>query len=65
LSQNTTRTQFEEEDESEYENLASLLELIKNDKKPSLDSILDKIKDKGIDSLTSYEKDVLSEYSKK
>jgi predicted ATPase len=65
LSQNTAQTQFEEEDESQYENLASLLELIKNDKKPSLDSILDKIKDKGIDSLTNYEKDVLSEYSKK
>ena len=32
--------------------------------KPSLDSLLDKIKSKGIDSLTQFEKDVLGEYSK-
>lgn len=67
LSQNTVQSSLDDEDddESQYENLASLLKLIKNDKKPSLDSILDKIKDKGINSLTSYEKDILSEYSKK
>lgn len=64
LSQNTKEIVYEE-DESQLENLASLLELIKNDKKPSLDSILEKIKEKGIGSLTSYEQDVLSEYSKK
>ena len=63
LSQNTNDINFEE-DESQYENLASFLELIKNDRKPSLDSILDKIKEKGLGSLTSYEKDILSEYSK-
>jgi len=66
LGQNTNTEYITEEDEDymQYENLASLLELIKNDKRPSLDSILDKIKDKGIESLTNYEKDILSEYSK-
>ena len=33
--------------------------------KPSIDEILDKIKDKGLDSLTKYEKQILDEYSKK
>lgn len=32
--------------------------------KPSLDSILDKIKETGINSLTEHEKDTLNEYSK-
>lgn len=64
LSQNTNRTQREEND-IQFENLASLLELINNETIPSLDSILEKIKDNGIGSLTNYEKDVLSEYSKK
>lgn len=64
LSQNTVEHNIDEDDKSQYENLASLLDLIKNDKKPSLDFILDKIKDKGLGSLTSYEKDILSEYSK-
>lgn len=63
LSQKTKDIVYEE-DESQLENLASLLNLIKNDKKPSLDSILEKIKEKGLESLTSYEQDVLSEYSK-
>lgn len=64
LSQNTIQPDTGEEDDSQYENLASLLDLIRNDKRPSLDSILDKIKDKGLNSLSSYEKDILSEYSK-
>lgn len=64
LSQNTVESESDDDDDSQYENLASLLELIKSDKKPSLDSILDKIKDKGLSSLTNYEKDILSEYSK-
>lgn len=51
--------------ESEDENLASLLNLIDNSAKPSLDSILDKITEKGFDSLTEYEKEVLDEYSNK
>ena len=32
--------------------------------KPSLDTILEKIKSKGINSLTQFEKDTLAEYSK-
>lgn len=51
-------------DEDEEQNLASLLNLISQNKKPSLNSILDKISETGIDSLTEFEKEVLSEYSK-
>lgn len=51
-------------DELEEDNLASLLNLIDNQHKPTLNSILDKITEKGFESLTEYEKDVLSDYSK-
>lgn len=54
-----------EESEGDEENLASLLNLIKHDTKPSLDSILDKIKANGMNSLTSFEIEVLNEYSNK
>lgn len=64
LSQNTVQTYENDDDDPQYENLASLLDLIKENKKPTLDFILDKIKDKGLNSLTNYEKDILSEYSK-
>ena len=55
---------YEEEDYSD--NLALILEEIKSKvKKPSLDTLLDKIKIKGVNSLSQYEKDTLEEYSKK
>lgn len=57
---------FEELDEEEDDGFVALvLEQIKNKvPKPSLDSILDKIKSKGFQSLTQFEKDTLEEYSK-
>lgn len=55
---------YEEEDYSD--NLALILEEIKSKvKRPSLDTLLDKIKIKGISSLSQYEKEILEEYSKK
>ncbi len=52
-----------EEDEDDFVTL--LLDKIKKKvKKPSLDSLLEKILSEGIDSLTPYEKDTLNEYSK-
>jgi hypothetical protein len=45
--------------------VALLLDEIKSKvSKPSLDNILEKIKSKGMDSLTQFEKDTLEEYSK-
>jgi hypothetical protein len=53
------------DDEQVEENIVRMLNNIKKiTNKPSLDFILDKIKDKGINSLTPYEKDSLHEYSK-
>jgi len=53
-------------DEFEDENyMASLLEEMKsNIKSPSLDQILDKINNVGLDGLSPFEKDVLANYSK-
>lgn len=57
---------LEEEEEDYSDNLALILEEIKSKvKKPSLDNLLDKIKSKGITSLSQYEKETLEEYSKK
>jgi hypothetical protein len=57
----------EEDMEKMFENimykLDSKLETIEN-KKPTVDDILDKIKKDGIDSLTNIEKQILDEYSK-
>jgi hypothetical protein len=56
---------MEEEDDDEF--LASLLDNMKEKKifkKPSLDQILDKVLTKGMDSLSSFEKDTLETYSK-
>ena len=51
-----------QEDEEEF--VALLLEEVKRQvKKPSLDQILDKLNNKGIDALTKFEKDTLDEYS--
>jgi hypothetical protein len=51
------------EDDEEF--AALLLEEVKKRvKKPSLDQLLDKIKETGVDSLTLFEKGVLENYSK-
>lgn len=52
-----------EEDEEDF--VALLLDKIKKKvKKPSLDSLLEKIQSEGLNSLTPFEKDTLDEYSK-
>jgi hypothetical protein len=52
-------------EEEYHENVALLLEEIKSKvKKPSLDFLLEKIKSKGLSSLSDYERDTLNEYSK-
>lgn len=52
-------------DEEEDDFVALLLDKIKKKvKKPTLDSLLEKILSDGIDSLTPFEKDTLDEYSK-
>lgn len=58
--------ELEMDDEENYsENLALLLDEVKSKiRKPSLDFILDKIKLKGLSSLSQFEKDTLTEYSK-
>jgi hypothetical protein len=54
-----------DEDGEDDNFVALLLSDIKNRiPKPSLDYILDKIKDKGYNSLSQFEKDTLDEYSK-
>jgi hypothetical protein len=51
-------------DEEQEDDNISVIDSIKyNIAKPSLDSLLDKIGDKGVNSLSQYEKDVLKEYS--
>lgn len=57
----------EEDMERMFENIMNRMDhdIEYNDnKKPTIDDILDKIKDKGIDSLTKTEKQILDEYSK-
>jgi len=59
----TTKKIMIQDDEEEF--VALLLEKVKKQvKKPSLDQILDKLCNKGIDVLTKFEKDILDEYSK-
>ena len=56
---------FMEEDEDDDDFVALLLNQVKERvKKPSLDYILDKIANKGIESLSQFEKDTLDSYSK-
>lgn len=58
----TDNPEPEEEDE---DFVALLLDKIKKKvKRPSLDSLLEKIQKEGLDSLTPFEKDTLDEYSK-
>ena len=58
--------EMSENDSEEDDNLVALLlnDIKSKVSKPSLDVLLDKIKSKGINSLTPFEKDVLDEYSK-
>ena len=68
----TTNTTFSEEDlfkgidkDQLFQNIMERLKYEDEDQpKPTVDDILDKIRDKGMDSLTSYEKKLLEEYSK-
>jgi hypothetical protein len=58
-------SQFEDEMEDNDEFVALLLNQLRgNMKQPSLDELLDKINNSGVESLTSYEKGILDNYSK-
>jgi len=67
-----TNTTFSEEDlfkgidkDQLFQNIMERLKYEDEDlPKPTVDDILDKIRDEGIESLTSYEKQLLEEYSK-
>jgi hypothetical protein len=61
-----SNSNLSENDMEEDDNFVALLldEIKSKVTKPSLDSILEKIKSKGISSLTQFEKDTLTEYSK-
>ena len=67
-----TNTTFSEEDlfkgidkDQLFQNIMERLRYEDEEEyKPTVDDILDKIRDKGIESLTSYEKNLLEEYSK-
>jgi hypothetical protein len=54
---------YTEEEDREYLNNI-LAELKGRIRRPSVDEILDKIKDKGIDSISQFEKDILDNYGK-
>ncbi len=63
LKSNSNLTENDMEEDDNF--VALLLDEIKSKvSKPSLDNILEKIKSKGMDSLTQFEKDTLEEYSK-
>ena len=54
---------FDEEDEDDF--MALVLNRVKDKiKKPSLDQLLEKVGNKGVESLTPFEKDTLDAYSK-
>jgi hypothetical protein len=53
----------DDEEQEEDDNISVIDSIKSNITKPSLDSLLDKIGDKGVNSLSQYEKDVLKEYS--
>jgi hypothetical protein len=60
---NQTRTFDELEKDDEF--VALLLDEVKKQiKTPTLDQLLDKVLEKGVESLTPYEKDTLDSYSK-
>lgn len=65
----TTNNELSEEDmENMFNNIMKKLDYTteyEEKHRPTIDDILDKIKDEGIDSLTNSEKQILDEYSKK
>jgi hypothetical protein len=66
IDMNRIKRNFDFLDEEEDDDFVALLLGEKNNlfKKPSLDQILDKMLDKGYESLTEFEKDILKSYSK-
>ena len=60
---NTDNLLSEDDMEKMFENIMNEVDR-REEFKPTIDDILDKIKDKGIDSLTNTEKQILDEYSK-
>ena len=57
--------EFYSEEDGESEFIESILKELKVKlRKPSLDEILDKIRDKGMESITQYEKDILDNFGK-
>ena len=60
---NVFEDEFDEEDEDDF--MALVLNRVKDKvKKPSLDQLLEKVGNKGVESLTPFEKDTLDAYSK-
>ena len=60
---NLFEDEFDEEDEDDF--MALVLNRVKDKiKKPSLDQLLEKVGNKGVESLTPFEKDTLDAYSK-
>jgi hypothetical protein len=63
IDMNQYQIDYDEENDEDF--IGLLLEDVKKKiKRPTLDQILEKIKTKGINSLSQYEKDTLEEYSK-
>ena len=60
---NTDNLLSEDDMEKMFENIMNEVDK-REEFRPTIDDILDKIKDKGIDSLTNTEKQILDEYSK-
>jgi L-rhamnose isomerase len=60
---NLFEDEFDEEDEDDF--MALVLNKVKDKiKRPSLDQLLEKVGNKGVESLTPFEKDTLDAYSK-
>ena len=54
----------EEDMDKMFENIMTQVNNKEPQQKPSIDDILDKIQEMGIDSLTNFEKQILDEYAK-
>jgi len=66
LESNGITPMFMSDDDDDEDPLITKLKLKKNPlyNKPTLDTLLEKVKEKGIDSLTKYEKQLLDEYAR-